>query len=153
MVSAAALPLRGCPGEWATGPFVGLAHGTALAPEGRPEAAMESMVLDGKRQAYLESIRARVCAVCLDSRDDGSCGLTGRGCAIEAHLPGVVDAILATRSQHVDDYLTAIRSQVCSRCSDQDGAGLCAVRGAGDCALNAYLSLVVDAVEAVDARG
>jgi hypothetical protein len=97
----------------------------------------------------MEAIRRHVCSVCLDSKDDGSCSLTGRVCAIEAHLPGVVAAILATRSRRMEDYYDAIQAQICP-CCYQDRAGRCALRNAGDCALETYLPLVVDAIETVE---
>jgi hypothetical protein len=103
-----------------------------------------------KKRAYIEAIRRHVCSVCLDSRDDGSCGLTGRVCAIDVHLPRLVEAIVATNSRSMDVYYDAIRAQVCSRCAHQDHEGHCALRGAGDCALETYLPLVVDAIEEVE---
>jgi hypothetical protein len=103
-----------------------------------------------RRETYMEAIRQKVCSVCLDARDDQSCGLTGRVCAIEEHLPGVAAAIAATRSTRLDDYLDAIRSEVCRRCRHQDAAGACELRGAADCALETYLYLVVEAIEDVE---
>jgi hypothetical protein len=103
-----------------------------------------------KRRLYMEAIRRHVCSVCLDSRDDGNCSLTGRVCAIEAHLPGVVEAILATSSRRMDDYYDAIRAQVCSGCQHQGEGGRCALRDAGDCALETYLPLLLDAIEDLD---
>jgi hypothetical protein len=107
---------------------------------------------DEAKRTYMEAIRRHVCSVCLDSKDDGSCSLTGRVCAIEAHLPGVVAAVLATRSRRMEDYYDAIQAQVCPCCRHQDQAGRCGLRNAGDCALETYLPLVVDAIEAVEQR-
>jgi hypothetical protein len=107
---------------------------------------------DDARRIYMEAIRRHVCSVCLDSKDDGSCSLSGRVCAIEAHLPRIVDAILATRSRRMDDYYDAIQAQVCPGCRQQDQAGLCMLRNAGDCGLETYLPLVVDAIETVGER-
>jgi hypothetical protein len=110
---------------------------------------MADKAQDEARRTYTEAIRRQVCGVCLDSRDDRSCSLTGRVCAIEAHLPGIVGAVLATSSRRMDDYYEAIRAQVCPGCH-QDQQGLCMLRNASDCALETYLPLVVDAIEAVD---
>jgi hypothetical protein len=98
-------------------------------------------------QRYLDAIRRKVCVVCLDGRGDGRCGLSGRVCAIEAHLPGVIEAVAAVRSDRMDDYARAIESQVCGAC-DQGGIdGECRRRDLGECALATYLYLVVDAIE------
>jgi hypothetical protein len=87
--------------------------------------------------------------VCLDQRDDGSCGLTGRVCALERHLPALVEALVAVESNRMDDYDAAIREQVCAACDVPDATGRCVLRDQGDCALTAYLALVVDAVKEV----
>lgn len=97
-------------------------------------------------QRYMDAIRRRVCSVCLDQRDDGACGLTGRTCAIEAHLPQIVEAVIAIKSDRMEDYVAAIQAQVCSRCASAAGPH-CELRDRAECSLDAYLSLVIDAVE------
>jgi hypothetical protein len=104
---------------------------------------------DARYQTFLAAIQRRVCTVCMDQKDDGSCGLHGRLCAIEKHLPGVVEAVSAIDSDRMDDYVAALESQVCGQCSEQDTALRCALREKGDCSLHAYLSLVVDAIQDV----
>ena len=106
---------------------------------------------DDLYRAYRDAIRRRVCAPCLDGKGDGSCGLTGRICAIEGHLPRVIEAICAVESDRMIDYMAAIEAQVCGSCQQPSPTGDCHLRDTGDCALSAYLSLVVDAVE--DVRG
>ena len=100
-------------------------------------------------EAYRDAIQRRVCRVCLDQRDDGRCGLSSRVCVLEAHLPRIVEAILPIESDRMDDYVEAIRAQVCEPCPHQDADGHCELRGDGECALDAYLPLVVDAIEEV----
>jgi hypothetical protein len=102
---------------------------------------------DARYQAYWEAIKRHVCSVCLDERRDGSCGLSGRVCAIERHLPGVVEAILHVSSDRMDEYVTAIESQICGKCSEQDPNGRCSLRNGGECSLYTYLPLIVDAIE------
>jgi hypothetical protein len=104
---------------------------------------------DARYETFLAAIQRRVCTVCLDQKDDGSCGLRGRTCAIEQHLPGVVQVVSAIDSDHMDDYVTALESQVCGQCPQQDDSGHCGLREKGECALHAYLSLVVDAIQDV----
>lgn len=111
-----------------------------------------SKSVDPRYQEYIAAIRSRVCAVCLDSRDDKSCGLTGRLCAIEGHLQGLVAALSSVESTRLADYEAAIRAQVCASCENQDEQGQCALRVDASCALEAYLSLVLDAVEEVNLR-
>ena len=104
---------------------------------------------DARYQTFLMAIQRRVCTVCMDQKDDGSCGLHGRLCAIEKHLPGVVAAVSAIDSDRMDDYVSALESQVCGQCSEQDASGRCALRERGNCALHTYLSFVVDAIQDV----
>ena len=97
---------------------------------------------------YWEAIRRRVCAVCLDSADDGSCGLVkDRSCPIERHLPRLIDALTSVRSRRMDEYVSALDAQICSQCREREGNGGCRLRDHGECALAIYLPLVVDAME------
>jgi hypothetical protein len=109
--------------------------------------------VDDTYRDYRDALRRRVCAVCLDSKDDGSCGLTSpAACAIERHLPRIVEAVLDVRTRRDDAYAAAIEARVCSHCDDRDGLGLCHLRRAGRCALAVYLPLIVEAIEEVEAR-
>jgi len=93
-------------------------------------------------------LRARICRVCSDRREDGSCGLEKPAdCAIFRYLPELARAIQATESADVKDYVRSIRSQVCSICPQQAADGSCELRQEVRCALDAYLILIVDAIE------
>jgi len=109
--------------------------------------------VDDTYRDYREALRRRVCAVCLDGKDDGSCGLASPGaCAVERHLPRIVEAVLDVRARRDDAYAAAIEARVCSHCEDRDGFGLCQLRRDGRCALAVYLPLIVEAIEEVEAR-
>ena len=98
-------------------------------------------------------IRATVCRVCTDQDSDGSCGLEDPGsCALFRLFPQVARAIQTTHSDDIRDYVRAIREQVCSVCRMQDAEGHCETREKVECALDAYLLLVVDAIEEVTGR-
>ncbi len=45
-------------------------------------------------EPYLQAIHEHVCSVCTDQALDGSCPQRGAGCALDAYLPQVVEAIL-----------------------------------------------------------
>jgi hypothetical protein len=109
--------------------------------------------IEERCQAYRDAIRRRVCAVCLDGADDGSCSLGGtRSCAIEVLLPRLVDTVLEVRASHEGAYAAAIEARVCGHCSDRDPLGQCRLRRDGRCALAVYMPLIVEAIEDVDAR-
>ncbi|MBI1787607.1 MAG: hypothetical protein HYR60_08675 [Acidobacteria bacterium] len=93
-------------------------------------------------------VRDRICRVCSDRTADGQCGLEEpRDCSLFRMFPQVAKAIQATRSDDIMDYVRAIREQVCAACQYQASNGSCEKRKEVRCALDAYLLLVVDAIE------
>ena len=99
--------------------------------------------------AQLESIvRNRICNVCTDRKVGGECGLEDpSSCALFRLFPQVAEAIHSVNSDDIDLYLQAIRRNVCSICTEQAADGSCETRREVRCALDAYLLLVVDAIE------
>ena len=106
---------------------------------------------EDRYKAYREAIRRRVCAICLDGADDGSCTLT-TVCVIDEHLPRLVDAILDLHSRRDGAYSAAVEARVCAHCSHRDELGLCRLRRDGRCALSVYLPLAIEAIEEVERR-
>lgn len=108
---------------------------------------------EDKYRDYREAIRRRVCAICLDGADDGSCGLGGAvTCAIDEHLPRVVDVVVDVGERRESAYAAAIEARVCSHCIHRDALGLCHLRRDGRCTIAVYLPLVVEAIQEVEAR-
>lgn len=106
---------------------------------------------DERYAAFRQAIEEHVCVVCLDRTDTGECSLPhGRTCAIERHLPTVVEVLSNLDSRHLDDYVARIEAEVCARCSDRGpdpDPQHCQPRSRGECALASYLALMVEAVE------
>ena len=95
-----------------------------------------------------ELVRNRICTVCSDRKTDGTCGLEDPGtCALFRLFPQVAQAIQSTHSDRMDDYLDAIRRNVCSICNQRESDNSCGLRQEVQCALDAYLLLVVEAIE------
>jgi hypothetical protein len=113
---------------------------------------MATMATPDPYREYWDAIVQRVCGVCLDQADDGGCGLAHRMCALQRHLPLVVESIASIDSPRMDEYVAAIEARVCGRCDLSAADGSCRLRERGDCALPTYLSLVVEAIEDVRAR-
>jgi hypothetical protein len=99
--------------------------------------------------AELEAIvRNRICKVCTERTIDGQCGLEEpSSCALFRLFPQVAQAIQSVKSDDIHQYIDAIRKNVCSVCSGQASDGSCEARQEVRCALDAYLLLVVDAIE------
>jgi len=107
-----------------------------------------------RSSAELEAlVRNRICGVCTERTADGQCGLDDpSSCALFRLLPRVVRAIQSVDSPHIQPYIDAIRRDVCSVCGDQRADGTCEARQEVRCALDAYLMLVVDAIEDVTGK-
>jgi hypothetical protein len=105
--------------------------------------------MTGRSLADLESIvRNRVCGVCSERTVEGACGLEKpSGCALFQLFPQVAKAIQSVSSEDINDYIGAIRRNVCAVCFDQAPEGSCETRAQVRCALDAYLLLVIDAIE------
>jgi hypothetical protein len=98
-------------------------------------------------------IRDRICRICTDRRVDGGCGLEDPNtCALFRLFPQVAEAIQSTCSDSIQDYVGAIRKKVCAICADQTVGGDCEKREQVRCALDAYLLLIVEALEEATGR-
>ncbi len=104
--------------------------------------------------AELEAIvRNKLCRYCTDRTPEGCCGLERpEECALFRLFPQVVHAIQSTDSDNVNDYVAAIRGEVCVICQEQSTDGSCEKRHDVQCTLDAYLLLVVDAIEEATGR-
>lgn len=103
----------------------------------------------GRSLVELESIiRNRICKVCSERTVDGQCGLEEPShCALFRLFPQVAQAIQSVKSDDIQQYIDAIRRNVCAVCADQANDGSCETRQQVQCSLDAYLLLVVDAIE------
>jgi len=99
--------------------------------------------------AQLEAIvRNRICKVCTERTSDGECGMEQpSSCALFRLFPQVAQAIQSVHSNDICQYIDAIRQNVCTVCADHAADGSCETRQQVQCALDAYLLLVVDAIE------
>ena len=93
-------------------------------------------------------VRNRICKLCTERTIDGECDLESpSSCALFRLFPQVAQAIQSVQSDDIVPYIEAIRRNVCSVCQDQADDGSCENRRQVQCALDAYLLLVVDAIE------
>ena len=98
-------------------------------------------------------VRRRICGVCTERTTEAQCGLENpSNCALFRLFPQVAQAIQSVTSDDIRQYVDAIRRNVCSACEEQARDGSCEVRQQVQCALDAYLALVVDAIEEATGR-
>jgi hypothetical protein len=98
-------------------------------------------------------VRGKICAVCSDRDGKGGCGLENpSNCALFRLFPQVARAIQSVESDDIRDYVAAIRGGVCSICRDQEWDGTCEKRERVECALDAYLIPIVEAIEEAAGR-
>ncbi|MBI4460500.1 MAG: hypothetical protein HY648_10640 [Acidobacteria bacterium] len=104
----------------------------------------------GPMAALEELLRQRICSVCVDRNADGTCSLNQRHeCALFDRFPRIVRAIYRVNSDKIDDYVAAIREDVCADCINQALDGSCKVREEVRCVLDRYLLLIIGAIEEV----
>ena len=98
-------------------------------------------------------VRDRICGVCTERTVAGECGMEDQhNCALFRLFPEVARAIQSVQSNDITEYIDAIRHRVCSICVGQAADGSCETREQVRCALDAYLLLVVDAIEEATGR-
>ena len=98
-------------------------------------------------------IRNRICSVCTERTTEGQCGLEiPSSCALFRLMPQVAQAVESVKSDDIHQYIEAIRRNVCSVCQEQAQDGSCESRQQVQCALDAYLVLVVEAIEEATGR-
>ena len=100
-------------------------------------------------ELFREALKKRVCGICFDRNDDGTCALPkDRTCALDAHLPEILKVVESIHSVDLSPYVDAIRSEICPNCS-QDAEGHCVFRESFDCSVDNLLYLVVETIEDV----
>ena len=97
---------------------------------------------------HWEAIRERVCRHCVDASAEGDCRIDADMCTLDDRYPEIVKVICTTTSESYDDYVTALRTAICSNC-ESGGIEACEVRTAVDCPLDRYFPLIIRAVEEI----
>jgi hypothetical protein len=104
------------------------------------------MVSQAMHEEYLAEIRAEVCSRCIERPPGGPpCLPRGKRCGVELHLPEIVQLARTSSSFCIDPYITHLHEDICAFCQNR-------VTNHCPCPLDYLLPLVIDAVEAVDAR-
>ena len=95
---------------------------------------------------YLSEIRKDVCTRCVERPPGGPpCGPLGKWCGVEQDLPDLIDAVHDAHGYWMDPYCDSTERHVCDHCPAHDSSSC-------PCPMDSLLVLVVQAVEAVDAR-
>jgi len=104
--------------------------------------------------AQLEAVvRDSICPVCAQRPAPGPCAVEAAGeCALFWFFPRVATALRSVRGGDINDSIAAIRRDVCSVCQHQQPGGFCRARRDVECALDAYLVLLVDVFEEAAGR-
>ena len=110
---------------------------------------MSALNLEKQSLARLEqSLREKICSVCIDRNPDGSCDRLAEGsCTLMAKIPLAVEAICQVDSPSMGPYIESLRRTVCEKCELHNIDGSCDFRRTDQCMLEAYLPLVVEVVE------
>jgi hypothetical protein len=104
------------------------------------------MLAEMDTQEYLDEIRREVCSLCVERPEGGPpCGPLGKPCGVELHLPALVGAVRQVHSDLMAPYLEHNRKEVCETCPFLHSSHC-------PCPMDTLAVLVVQAIEAVDAR-
>ena len=93
-------------------------------------------------------VRNRICGVCTERTVDGQCGLEEpSSCALFRLFPQVAQAIQSVNSDDIQQYIEPSGATSARSAWTRRSDGSCETRQQVQCALDAYLLLVVDAIE------
>lgn len=102
-------------------------------------------------QRYIDAIRKNVCAICVDSDDDGDCTLTTKElCAVEYYLPKILEVVHSIDSEDLAEYHAKLKDTICAECAASDDKDHCYLRDDANCSLDRYFSLIVETIKKVD---
>lgn len=103
-------------------------------------------------ETYADAVRRKFRMRCINSDEHGNCLLPAGGeCELEFHFPKTVETVQSVKSDRMEPYVDALRRNVCANCKHQSSDGKCALRENLECCLDRYFTLVVEAIEEVDA--
>ncbi len=103
-------------------------------------------------EKYWQVVQNVVCRVCIDSDPfgNGVCRVSEDSmCAVKMYFPKIVNIVLSVKSDKMDDYIIALRENVCKECRETPD-GVCELRNSVECALDRYYPLIVQAIESVN---
>jgi len=104
------------------------------------------MLTTAELDEYLAQIRSQVCANCVERPHGGPpCAPLGKLCGVEQYLPELIEAIHDSFGASMVPYFESKRRRVCDQCSFRQSESC-------PCPTDHLLVLIVEAVEAVDAR-
>ena len=104
------------------------------------------MSRDTELVEYLSEIRRQVCSRCIERPPGGPpCLPLGKQCAIELHLPALMEAVREIDSPLMAPYIDQMHQQVCATCPQRGQEGC-------PCPAEYMLTLLVQAIETVDQR-
>ena len=105
---------------------------------------------DVSMDQYWDSIRQKVCRKCIDGDGKGGCRLPiDESCGLERFFPEIVKTVSNVRSDSLQDYVDALRANICTNCEHQFSDGVCKKRDTLECALDRYLPVVIEVIESV----
>ena len=103
-------------------------------------------------QRYIDAIRKNVCAICVDSTEEGDCTLTNKEiCAVEYYLPTIIEVVQSTDSEDLNEYHSKLKDTICAECHAAEDKEHCYLREDANCSLDRYFALIVETIKKVDA--
>jgi hypothetical protein len=99
---------------------------------------------------YWDLVRQNVCRKCIDGDGKGNCRMpVDESCGLDRFFPEIVRTVSSVRSDSIQDYVDAVRLNICTHCEHQFESGVCKKRDTLECALDRYLPVIIDVIESV----
>ncbi len=99
---------------------------------------------------HWDLMKQRVCRKCIDGDGKGGCRLpVDESCALDKFFPEIVETVSGVQSSSYQDYVTALRANVCKSCGHQYATGVCRKRDTLECALDRYFPVVIEVIETI----
>jgi hypothetical protein len=98
------------------------------------------------------AMQNRICPKCIDGNRKGDCLLSaGEICPLKESFSEIITTVQSVEGNRYEDYVAALRANVCSACRHQEANGVCLKRNHLECALDRYFPLVIDVIDAARA--
>ena len=100
---------------------------------------------------YIDGIRSQVCKECSKSDENGKCTAgPDAECVLELYLPQVTKALEAAHGGNIDEYVVALRTEVCATCKYKGETGYCYTSDTFGCPLESFFQAVANAAQKLD---
>ena len=102
-------------------------------------------------EKYYKAVENKICKMCIDAKDDGTCTLTEEEkCAVKIFLPEIIKLVHESNSDNFDHLYKKLKDEVCIDCKARNEEGFCYLKDDSNCSLDRYFTTIVETIKNVD---